>query len=288
MRIVEPHQFHPKDQTKSLKKKLSKLIVGVSLLILVFVISWTFLESGRKDINISENSSIIDEQTSPSEKVNSEYADKPIIFSGNEFRLLYDNIVLPNTIKIDTPSPITGNDIADARIRQLAEMRGYKLRRISSADLLLKDGYQLHEIVHSQWRKLQKMAYDAGLSMTVVSAYRSVEEQKTLFNTRLRAEGISVSDIAGGVADEQIKKVLVTTAVPGYSKHHSGYTIDLLCAGWDFENFINSNCYKWLSAENYSQARQFGFIPSYPKDADLQGPDPEAWEYVFVGVDLVN
>jgi LAS superfamily LD-carboxypeptidase LdcB len=138
------------------------------------------------------------------------------------------------------------------------------------------------------WNELQSEAAQAGYSMSIVSAYRSVEDQRVLFLSRLNEAGASIVDVINGTADELITSVLVTSSIPGYSKHHTGYTLDLACAGYAFEQFRDSPCYVWMSENNYENAKRFGFIPSYPADADLQGPDPEAWEYVWVGLEVVQ
>ena len=41
-------------------------------------------------------------------------------------------------------------------------------------------------------------------------------------------------------------------------------------------------------ADNFYNAKRFGFIPSYPDDLNAQGPNPEPWEFVWVGVDLIE
>ena len=126
-----------------------------------------------------------------------------------------------------------------------------------------------------------------GHNITVISGYRSVERQRSLFLSRLAATGATIKEVAAGTADEKVNQVLITSSIPGYSKHHTGYTVDLLCAGFAFEDFKNSTCNVWISDDNYKLAKQNGFIPSYPPLADSQGPDPEAWEYVYVGTDLL-
>jgi LAS superfamily LD-carboxypeptidase LdcB len=72
--------------------------------------------------------------------------------------------------------------------------------------------------------------------------------------------------------------------VPGYSRHHTGYTIDLWCEDGS-STFLSSSCYKWISDNNYLKAKQSGWIPSYPAGTDDQGPEPEPWEYVWVGTE---
>ena len=146
----------------------------------------------------------------------------------------------------------------------------------------------MQEPVVQAWIDLQSVAASEGLQMSIVSAFRSVDTQRSLFLSRLAAQGVSINDVANGVADEAVNEVLVTSSIPGYSKHHTGYTIDIACAGFAFESFGQSPCFAWLSENNYEQAKKYGFIPSYPEDADMQGPDPEAWEYVYVGADLLR
>jgi LAS superfamily LD-carboxypeptidase LdcB len=273
MRIIEPKAHSP--STKANHKKMSKKYFFILSVILISVSIVLYIFSRPKPVE------------TPAVQSDTETKEELRTFSGNEFRLLYDNYLLPNTSKIDTPPIITGNDIADGRIRQIAEKRGYKIRVTASTILSNTDGHGLQKQAHQPWKDMQTEAKQAGLIMTIVSAYRSVDEQRQLFIDRIQFEGISISQVATGMTDAEIDKVLVTTSIPGYSKHHSGYTIDLLCQGWSFENFKNSPCNEWLIQNNYENAKKFGFIPSYPEGADLQGPEPEAWEYVYVGKDVL-
>ncbi|HEY6530854.1 MAG TPA: hypothetical protein VIY72_01025, partial [Acidimicrobiales bacterium] len=48
--------------------------------------------------------------------------------------------------------------------------------------------------------------------------------------------------------------------------------------------FASSAAYRWLSEANYANAKVFGFVPSYPVGAGAIGPDPEPWEFTYVGV----
>ncbi|HMT18853.1 MAG TPA: D-alanyl-D-alanine carboxypeptidase family protein [Candidatus Saccharibacteria bacterium] len=208
-------------------------------------------------------------------------------FTDNEFRLFYDNVRQAGVKPLENPPVISGNDIADTRIRSIAELRGYKLRNTPTTSLVPIDGQKLQADAATAWEKMKQEASNENLAINLVSGYRSVDDQRQLFLQRLSATGVSIEDVAEGLADAQINKVLTTTSIPGYSKHHTGYTLDLFCAGFAFEKFKDSTCHTWLSNDNYKNAKLFGFIPSYPSDADGQGPDPEAWEYVYVGTELL-
>lgn len=295
MRVVEPNKAKQSPAKKKPERK-KRPLTAVIFVLLIVLASVLWLRS-----NVTEAPAIDSDQplvTEPSQ-IQSQTIDKDVEqlpritgelrqFSGNEFRLFYDNLLQPDLDPIGVPPTISGNDIADARIRQIAEQRGYLLRANPSNELPSVQGYRLHESAHQPWLDLQAAASAAGHGISIVSAYRTVEDQRQLFLGRLNAEGVNIDDVAAGNADEQINTVLITSSIPGYSKHHTGYTFDLLCDGFGFTNFENSTCNDWMIANNYEQAKRFGFIPSYPVDADLQGPDPEAWEYVYVGAELLR
>ena len=293
MRVVEPKKFDHKNQAKKRNKiRISKKLTLMLVVALSAGYMLTAKSENTKNFAQSDDTSgelRQNETTTDSDTVN-ELNEKSGLrqFTGNEFRIFYDNLLQANLDKVDAPPSISGNDAADARIRHLAEARGYRLRSNPSVTLVSVDGYLLQSSVKESWEDLQATAAYEGLTINIVSAFRSVETQRALFLNRLNAQGVNIQDVAEGVADEAINKVLVTSSIPGYSKHHTGYTIDLQCAGFAFDNFANSPCNVWLTANNYENAKKYGFIPSYPSDADLQGPDPEAWEYVWVGVDILS
>jgi len=288
MRIVEPEKLNQQEPTKH--RKISKKL-PLLLLILIVLIAILYIRSTNEYVSTAVRlpnkvNNTINEKITTDDV--SHKSGELRTFSGNELRLLYDQLPQQNLVKIHTPPYITGNEVADTRIRQIAERRGYLLRSTPLNALAAKDGLELQEQVYDPWLQLQSKARNEGLKMTITSSHRSIDTQRRLFVSRLSAEGVNVDDVAAGLADEQIDKVLATTSPPGYSKHHTGYTFDLLCGGFAFTNFENSTCNTWLKANNYQAAKEYGFIPSYPIGADLQGPNPEAWEYVYVGTELLR
>jgi D-alanyl-D-alanine carboxypeptidase len=144
----------------------------------------------------------------------------------------------------------------------------------------------------SAWREMKAAARAEGVELELISAYRSVERQRQIFLRELSLSSrqstgreYDIRDIAAGQADPWIEEVLRFSSIPGFSKHHSGYTIDIAdtSQGQAFTEFRHTPGFEWISARNYLNAKRFGFIPSYPDGADGQGPDPEPWEYVWVG-----
>ncbi len=218
-------------------------------------------------------------------------------YSPNGFKDLYDQLDYARAEPIEEAPWITGDPAADRRIVELAVGRGYRLRQQADEDALVAEGpHSLQEPAMSAWRELQAAAAAEGVDLRLVSAYRSVDRQRRIFLRELRRATmentggeIDVQAIAAGEGDSWIGEVLRFSSIPGFSKHHSGYTIDITdpSQGHAFTDFHQTQGFAWISAHNYLNAKRFGFIPSYPAGAVKQGPEPEPWEYVWVGRDLL-
>ena len=221
-------------------------------------------------------------------------------FSPNGFRRLYESLVFPRTRPISEPPAITGNPEADARIVREAMSRGYRLRAEAEPEALQTYGrFQLQEQALEAFRRLAARAAGEGIRLELASGYRSVDRQRAIFLAALNAEGerragrsYRPEELASGGAkpayggaEAAIDAVLRESAPPGFSRHHTGYTMDLNdpSTGRGFTGFAASPAFRWLAAGNYLNAKRFGFIPSYPEGATAQGPDPEPWEYTWVG-----
>jgi LAS superfamily LD-carboxypeptidase LdcB len=203
-------------------------------------------------------------------------------FSGENFKTFTDNFKHPDTVPTVQKPFIRNNPQVDAKIQELAEGRGYKLRPQINEEALVNTGSQrLHPQASQNFNNLKTEALKEGIDLIFTSGYRSVAEQRTIFLNAIQS--ITNEQIIAGGADLKIDAVLATTSIPGYSRHHSGYTVDIACSDGQISNFKNTPCYQWISAYNYLNAKRFGFVPSYPEEAQKQGPEPEAWEYVFVG-----
>jgi LAS superfamily LD-carboxypeptidase LdcB len=202
-----------------------------------------------------------------------------------EMVAIFDNARLPG---VGPPQPIalTGNQAADARVRNLAESRGYRLRPVASAPLVAVHGQRVQPAVAVAWAQLRAAAAASGHSMFVLSGFRSPSEQQPIFFGPLGP--LDPSAIAAGAHDAAISARLAVSSAPGYSKHHSGYAIDITQVGTYFTDFGTTASYRWLAADNFRRARSFGFLPSYPDGVADLGPRPEPWELVWVGVDLAR
>jgi hypothetical protein len=184
---------------------------------------------------------------------------------------------LPNLNPPGEPGAISGSTTLDNRIWEIAFARGYEMRQTPTSTLSVQDGYAMQSLTASAWEAMQDAASAEGHNIVVHSAYRSITTQRAIFNSKL-----------SGTSDAAINAVLDYNAPPGASRHHTGYALDIKVFGGTIGGFKDTAAYAWLSANNYYNAKRFGFVPSYPPDAPNQGPKPEPWEYVYVGVETIR
>jgi hypothetical protein len=202
------------------------------------------------------------------------------VYQGPEFQALYEHAVgnvLPGLGRPNGRYPITGDSTVDDRIYRQALERGYAFRPTANAELASVAGVRMQPQAAEAWTALREEARAAGLGFTVSSAYRSPEAQRTQFLSKLT-----------GTSAEAIDAALTWYSAPGTSKHHGGYALDFRYADGTFGEFRSTPAYAWLVADNFAVPKSYGLIPSYPDDVQDQGPNPEPWEFVWVGPGLVR
>jgi hypothetical protein len=193
----------------------------------------------------------------------------------------------PNTSLVTTPPSITGDAAADARIRSIAERRGYRRRSVATGGLTSSQGVPLQPTAANALAGMRSAAANAGHSIRAQSGYRSISDQRSIFLRHLREQGsFSNAQIASGQADRAIDHVLQLHSIPGYSRHHSGYAMDL-SSGSDRVR-ANTATEVWLRGNRFAHAMAYGFLPSYPPGGGNQGPVPEAWEYTYVSTHTIR
>ena len=295
MRVIEPRHRHrpapaakpPRKRSWSVTRKAA-VVAGVTFVTLASLAWWIDLKPDRSLVDVITRREAASQVAAEPEK-------RIQTFSATAFYDLYSTFAYPNTQEIQVPPAITSNPEADKRIREIAEKRGYKLRSVPVAPINktneknLEGDDLLQPLALAGWQDLKARAAADGQPLRLLSGYRSIEYQRQLFIDRLLAAGAYTADIANGLADAKVENVLSNAAPPGYSRHHTGYTIDLACyPNGAFVAFKDSPCFSWIKANNYQIAKETGWIPSYPEGADQQGPEPEPWEYVWVGQDAVK
>ncbi len=143
-------------------------------------------------------------------------------------------------------------------------------------------GGQLTPAANTSLKKLFNDASTKGLSMTVISSYRSYATQVTTYNYWV------TQNMKGGVsrAEAEIKANKVS-AKPGHSEHQLGTTVDLKCNGCgSFDNSAgNLAVYKYLEENAY----RYGFAISYAKGTtESTGYNYEPWHIRYIGENLAS
>ncbi len=149
-----------------------------------------------------------------------------------------------------------------------AEAPAKELVTISRAS----DGYEirLREAAAKSYLQMAADARAEGIEFAVISGFRSVSEQQELF--------FEISKQRNQTPAQRAK----VSAPPGYSEHHTGYTIDIGDADVPSanlsQNFEKTAAFQWLQ----SNAARFGFEMSFPPN-NPQGVMYEPWHWRFVG-----
>ncbi len=148
----------------------------------------------------------------------------------------------------------------------------------------LDNGYMIDKRIKTNYEEFAKAAEAAGFPLVMVSAYRSVSSQQSVFSQNVQ-EVMS----SKGVSEEEATKITKETiTVPGYSEHHTGLAVDVVDQNWynNYPSQLLEASYgdqpgaKWI-AEN---APKFGFIIRYPKDRqDITKITYEPWHLRYVG-----
>jgi len=128
---------------------------------------------------------------------------------------------------------------------------------------------QIHANVQPYLYKMFESASSSGVSMEIISAYRSFGTQSSL--------KLSYKITYGSGANK-------FSADQGYSEHQLGTAVDITTpdTGESFLKFEKTDAYKWLTENAY----KYGFILSYPKQNTYYQFEP--WHWRFVGMALAT
>ena len=128
---------------------------------------------------------------------------------------------------------------------------------VSGADLLLTPA------ASSAWKALAQGAASEGVTLELVSGFRSYAYQRDLIRRQQEA---------GRALDEILRSI----APPGYSEHHTGEAADISSPGCDdlTASFAETPAFHWLA----EKAAQFGWTMSYPPGNDF-GYVYEPWHW---------
>ncbi|MBQ2897736.1 MAG: D-alanyl-D-alanine carboxypeptidase family protein [Clostridia bacterium] len=128
--------------------------------------------------------------------------------------------------------------------------------------------YLLAGVAYEKYIEMSDAAKKDGLSMKVLSAYRTENYQRNLYNNKVRTTGKVNADNY--------------SARPGHSEHQTGLAVDISSTKGTFEYTPE---FKWLQ----KHAHEYGYILRYPKGKEwITGYSYEPWHYRYVGVDAAK
>lgn len=134
------------------------------------------------------------------------------------------------------------------------------------------NGYSYDKKATRAYNELLKKAKADGISLWVLSAYRSFDKQTTNFQNKIKEY-----ENLGYNAEQAYAATAKLIAVPGTSEHSLGLALDLNSLETSFES---TKAFEWLIAN----CADFGFILRYPKDkVEITGISYEPWHYRYVG-----
>ena len=115
------------------------------------------------------------------------------------------------------------------------------------------------------WTGLVEAASIDGVTVQLVSAYRSLEYQADLIQRKVES-------------GESISEILTRIAAPGYSEHQGGCAVDVSSPGIDplTELLEETQAFRWLVAS----AVDHQFVLSYPR-SNAYGVVYEPWHWCY-------
>ena len=126
----------------------------------------------------------------------------------------------------------------------------------------------LLKVFTSNFNKMKEAAKKDGVTLKIISGFRSYSTQKTLYNNYVKSDGRANADRY--------------SARPGHSEHQTGLAAD-----------INKISYTWHTTKDgkwlYNNCYKYGFIIRYTKNGESKtGYKFEPWHIRYVGVDIAT
>lgn len=120
--------------------------------------------------------------------------------------------------------------------------------------------------VMEAWNAMVAAAKEDGITLRIISGYRSYQTQQTLYNNYVARNGQAEAD--------------TYSARPGHSEHQTGLAFDINEISYAFGE---SAAGKWVA----EHAPSYGFIIRYPKEKqEITGYVYEPWHLRYLGTEL--
>ena len=135
---------------------------------------------------------------------------------------------------------------------------------------------------------MREAALEEGIEIEIVSAYRSYERQKFIWNRKF------YSNAEKGISPkENINKIIEYSTLPGTSRHHWGTDIDIIDGKKPKEGdllleekFHENGPYVKLREWMEKNANRYGFYLPYTDSPKREGFNYEPWHYSFAPLSI--
>lgn len=152
---------------------------------------------------------------------------------------------------------------------------------------LVGDSIQLEKRTYEAFKKMKKAALSDGVELKIISAYRSYNRQKVIWNNKY----LKYTKEFNLEPEKAIDEIIKFSTIPGTSRHHWGTDIDIIDGSYlgegDLliaENFKKNGIFfkvkKWLNENSES----FGFFIVYNDDKERKGFEHEPWHFSYLPV----
>ena len=143
---------------------------------------------------------------------------------------------------------------------------------------------KMHKQTKVAFLKMKAAAAKENIIIETVSAYRSFERQKEIFEgkyKRFTRQGLSPK--------QALSKIIEYSTIPGTSRHHWGTDIDIIQGNTQDrplsvlqeKHFYDQGAFCGLKVWLTKNASTFGFYEVYTKDANRKGFSHEPWHFSY-------
>lgn len=153
---------------------------------------------------------------------------------------------------------------------------------------IIGDSYltKMHKETAEALKRMKAEALKSNINLEVVSAYRSFQRQKEIF------EGKYVKFTSEGLSPIQaIEKIIEYSTIPGTSRHHWGTDLDLIDGNAPrpesvlvASNFHGTGPFCKMKEWMDEHAESFEFYEVYTNDANRKGFKYEPWHFSYAPV----
>lgn len=160
---------------------------------------------------------------------------------------------------------------------------------------LIDQKHRLHPEAYKDFLAMREEALNSGVHIDIVSSYRSVEQQLSIWNAKWHGERpiynrqTELVDVNKLSDEEKMHTILIFSALPGASRHHWGTDLDVYDASAmlkanqtiqliEAEYVPGAPCYRLFQWMQH-HAHEFGFF--FPYIEDVGGIAREPWHISF-------